>query len=722
MISLKKPIRINKKTINFGNLLLGMFMISLFSLFILTEQISSLNKDSNLILDKEYGCVSDKGDEINPDEYYIERLERLIDRPIASTNYVAKLSNSTLLGGSKNDGCNDIVIDNTGCAYITGYTYNGTTNFPTTPGAINTTHNGGQYDVFVCKISADGTKLLYSTFLGGSGGESGQSIAIDNTGCAYITGYTYNSTTNFPTTPGAINTTHNDNDGEKDVFVCKISADGTDLLYSTLLGGSGDDNAVSIAINNTGYAYITGTTYDSTTDFPTTPGAINTTHNGGLYDVFVCMINIDATELLYSTLLGGSGADTVSDIVIDDSGCAYITGTTYDSTTDFPSTPGAINTTHNDDGSGKNDVYVSKISADGTELLYSTFLGGSSEDVGEGIVIDNKGSVYISGYTYDSTTDFPTTPGAINKTKNENNGDSNVFVCKISADGTALQYSALFGSSYADTTYDLALDGSGCVYTIGITAIRSSDFPTTPGAINETLMDKAGGEAVFICKISADGTEMEYSTLIGGTGSDFGCCTAVNDLGSVYVAGCTPDSITDFPTTPGAINETHNDDDGETDVFVCKLNFEVNIFPNASLTVNATNIVEGQSVNFTFTGSKGNQPTNFQWNFGDSSKIFTPDSPTHQFMNKGNYTITLKITDFNGDMNLTEIKITVSELSTNGTCETCETCGTNGTVGNTGGGVEGLNLPIIIGLGTALGILTLSQIYSILLLKKKKKN
>jgi PKD domain len=583
MISLKKPIRINKKTINFGNLLLGMFMISLFSLFILTEQISSLNKDSNLILDKEYGCVSDKGDEINPDEYYIERLERLIDRPIASTNYVAKLSNSTLLGGSKNDGCNDIVIDNTGCAYITGYTYNGTTNFPTTPGAINTTHNGGQYDVFVCKISADGTKLLYSTFLGGSGGESGQSIAIDNAGCAYITGYTYNSTTNFPTTPGAINTTHNDNDGEKDVFVCKISADGTDLLYSTLLGGSGDDNAVSIAINNTGYAYITGTTYDSTTDFPTTPGAIN-------------------------------------------------------------------------------------------------------------------------------------------KTKNENNGDSNVFVCKISADGTALQYSALFGSSYADTTYDLALDGSGCVYTIGITAIRSSDFPTTPGAINETLMDKAGGEAVFICKISADGTEMEYSTLIGGTGSDFGCCTAVNDLGSVYVAGCTPDSITDFPTTPGAINETHNDDDGETDVFVCKLNFEVNIFPNASLTVNATNIVEGQSVNFTFTGSKGNQPTNFQWNFGDSSKIFTPDSPTHQFMNKGNYTITLKITDFNGDMNLTEIKITVSELSTNGTCETCETCGTNGTVGNTGGGVEGLNLPIIIGLGTALGILTLSQIYSILLLKKKKKN
>ncbi|MDD5689349.1 MAG: SBBP repeat-containing protein, partial [Caldisericia bacterium] len=233
---------------------------------------------------------------------------------------------STFLGGSSYEYGYDIAVDSSGCAYVTGYT--GSSNFPTTPGAYETTYNS--YDVFVTKFNSVGTALVYSTFLGGSSSDYGNGIAVDSSGCAYVTGYTYSS--NFPTTPGAWDRTYN----STEVFVTKFNSVGTALVYSTFLGGSSSDYGNDIAVDSSGCAYVTG--YTSSSNFPTTPGAYDTTYNSST-DVFITEINVTGTSLNYSTYLGGSGPDFGNGITIDSFGCAYVTGYTYSS--NFPTTPGA---------------------------------------------------------------------------------------------------------------------------------------------------------------------------------------------------------------------------------------------------------------------------------------------------------------------------------------------------------------------------------------------
>ena len=453
---------------------------------------------------------------------------------------------STYLGGSIWEQGREIAIDGSGNAYVTGITYS--SDFPTTPGAYDTSYNGGSWDAFITKLNSAGTDLLYSTYLGGSNDDYGSGIAVDGNGNAYITGMTESG--DFPTTPNAYDTTYN---GYADAFITKIDSTGTNLIYSTCLGGSNsNDWGFEIAIDGSGNAYITGYTYSS--DFPTTPGAYDTSYNGGYGDAFIAKINSTGTNLIYSTYIGGNDSDWGLGLAIDENGAVYVTG--WAGSSDFPTTLGAYDTSHN----GDNDVFITKIDSTGTGLIYSTYLGGNGDDAGYGIAIDGSGNAYITGYTYSS--DFPTIPGAYDTS---HNGNSDAFITKINPTGTNLIYSTYLGGSDSESIYgdypDIVVDINSNAYITGKT--MSSDFPITSGAYDTTYNGYADA---FITKLNFEGTDLLYSTYLGGSGGDYGYGIAVDGDGDAYVAGMTDSG--DFPTTPSAYDTSFN---GGIDVFITKI-------------------------------------------------------------------------------------------------------------------------------------------------------
>jgi hypothetical protein len=452
---------------------------------------------------------------------------------------------STYIGGSSIELGNDIAIDNTGNAYITGAT--GSTNYDITPGAFQTTYGGGVYDAFVTKLNSTGTALIYSTYIGGSNtnGDAGFSIAIDNSGNAYITGWTFS--TDYYVTPGAFQTT---NGGFSDVFVSKLNSTGTALIYSTYIGGSDNDYGTGIAIDGTGNAYITGST--GSTNYDITSGTFQTT-NGGFTDVFVTKLNSTGSGLIYSTYIGGSDNDVGYSIAIDGSGNAYITGTTY--STDYDITSGAFQTTF---GGGNTDVFVCKLNSTGTALIYSTYIGGSNTDVGFAIALDGSGNTYITGYTY--STDYDITAGAF---QTINGGFADVFVTKLNITGSGLIYSTYIGGGSVESGYSIAIDGSGNAYITGYT--DSTDYDITPGAFQTT---NEGSKDVFVTKLNSTGTALIYSTYIGGSDEDWGYSIAIDGSGNAYITGKT--YSTNYDITAGSFQTTKG---GGFDVFVTKLDF-----------------------------------------------------------------------------------------------------------------------------------------------------
>ncbi|MEK9134291.1 MAG: SBBP repeat-containing protein, partial [Pseudomonadota bacterium] len=299
------------------------------------------------------------------------------------------LAYSTYLGGSLTDYGYGIAIDSSGNMYVSGIT--SSTDFPTASPIQGS--NGGGLDIFVAKINAAGTSLIYSTYLGGSLNDSGcGNIAIDSSGNAYLTGYTYS--TDFPTTASPL---QGSLAGNRDAFVTKIDASGSTLVYSTYLGGSGYDYPCgwSIAVDSSGNAYVVGET--TSTNFPTV-SPIQASNAGG-YDAFVTKINASGSAFVYSTYLGGSGTDASWSIAVDSSGNAYIGG--FTNSTNFP-TVSPIQGSN----AGFYDAFVAKINASGSALVYSTYLGGSVYDEGYGIAVDSSGNAYISGNT--ASTNFQT--------------------------------------------------------------------------------------------------------------------------------------------------------------------------------------------------------------------------------------------------------------------------------------------------------------------------
>jgi hypothetical protein len=458
---------------------------------------------------------------------------------------------STYLGGSGasvGEGGEGIAVDGAGSAYVTGTAVSA--DFPTTAGAAQTTHAGGFADAYVTKLNASGSGLVFSTYLGGSGQDTGNGIAVDVAGIAYVTGVT--NSTDFPTTAGAAQTT---NAGNGDAFVTKLDATGSGLAYSTYLGGSDGDGGNGIAVDAAGSAYVTGET-GQTTDFPTTAGALQTAPAGSS-DGFVTKLDATGSGLVYSTYLGGGAADFVFDIAVDAAGSAYVTGGT---TGDFPTTAGALQTNY---AGGAFDAFVTKLNATGSGLVFSTYLGGGTEvgsDIGFGIAVDGAGRAYVMGRT--ESPDFPTTAGALQMAPA---GRSDAFVTKLDATGSGLVFSTCLGGSEVEFSGDIALDDGGSAYVTGQT--QSTDFPTTPGAAQTT---HAGDFDAFVTKLHPTGSRLVYSTYLGGSnGSDGGLGIAVDGAGGAYVTGVT--FSTDFPTTAGAFQTTHAAGEFNSDAFVAKI-------------------------------------------------------------------------------------------------------------------------------------------------------
>ncbi len=384
--------------------------------------------------------------------------------------------------------------------------------------------------------------LVYSTYLGGSDSESGWDIAVDTHGNAYITGYTYSI--NFPTVPPSYGTQIG---GTTDAFVAKIDASGTNLVYSTYIGGGFDDWSWSIAVDNFGNAYVTGQTWS--TDFPVV-SPIYGTHPPGGYIGFLTKINASGNSLVYSTfLLGCFGFG----IAVDSSENVYLTGQAW--SPDFPVVSPIYATS-----AGSTDAFVTKINALGNSIVYSTFLGGSSEDYGHGIAVDSAGNAYITGHT--NSIDFPTA----NPVQGNNAGglwSYDVFVTKINPTGSSLVYSTYLGGSGDDgSSYfgnDIAADSLGNAYVTGTT--WSNDFPLV-----SPIQGVYGGNAdAFATKINPSGSII-FSTYLGGSGEDRGYGIAADIHGNAYVTGFT-DSI-DFPTA-SPIQSIYK---GGADVFVTKIN------------------------------------------------------------------------------------------------------------------------------------------------------
>ena len=439
----------------------------------------------------------------------------------------------TYLGGSGNDSGLSVAIDSGGAAYLTGSTAsaNFTVNNPV-QGA-----NRGNSDVFVTKINSSGSALVYSTYLGGSGFDQGQGIAVDQAGNAYLTGVT--SSTDFNTRQPL----QPNNRGGGDAFIAKLSVTGGDLIYSTYFGGGGNDAAYSIAVDGAGAAYVTGIT--SSTNLPVQnplqPG------NRGEEDAFIAKINAAGSAIVYATYLGGSRSDAGAAIAVDSSGAAYVTGVT--ASTDF-NTRNALQATNR----GELDAFVAKISSDGSALSYSSYLGGSSSEFGNGIAVDGSGNAYVVGAT--ASTDFNISGAPL---QNANRGGFDAFITKINPSGSAAVYSTYLGGANSDMASSVAVDAAGVVYLTGSTT--SSNFP-----VKSAAQDKNHGSSdAFITAINAAGSALVYSTYLGGSDADIGNGVAVDGSGNIYVVGQT--ASLDLPVA----NPLQPAASGGLDIFVVKI-------------------------------------------------------------------------------------------------------------------------------------------------------
>jgi len=445
-----------------------------------------------------------------------------------------ELSYSSYFGDSGPDSGESIAVDTNLDAYVTGSTYS--SEFPTTNGAYDNTHNGNR-DVFVFKLDFLPTPptLEYSTFVGGPEHDFGESIVVDASGITYVTGYTYSLY--FPTTSGAYDNTYN---GMSDVFVFKLNPAGNgedDLVYSTFIGEAGREEGFGIALDASSNTHVTGWT--ESLYFPTTSNAYDDSYNGGSSDAFFFKLNPAGNgvdDLVYSTFMGGSFDEHGYDIALDAYGNVHVAGWT--SSSNFPTTSNAYDDSYNYGG----DVFVFILNSLGTDLIYSTFIGGTSGDSGNGISLDANGDAHIAGDT--SSSGFPTTPGAFSE---DINGGIDVFIFKF---GPEL-YSTYVGEEGYEVGRDIAVDVEGNAYVTGRT--NSIVFPENN--------DNNGKDDVFVFKLSSDGSDLIYSTLVGGEGNDWGLGIAIDTSRNAYVTGWTDSQI--FPI--------NNNNYGAPDAFVFKL-------------------------------------------------------------------------------------------------------------------------------------------------------
>jgi hypothetical protein len=500
---------------------------------------------------------------------YDQRLPLVID-PV--------LSYSTYLGGSNIDGANAIGVASDNTAFVAGGTFS--TDFPTAH-PLQPNHGGSDdfyRDAFVAKLSADGSTLLYSTYLGGKNEDVAYGIAVDFQGDAYVVGLTLSP--DFPVTPGSLNTLCG-GDGKcgasfnpnslivSNGFIAKLNPEGSALVYSGFIGNYENVIARSVAVDANNVAYVTGQTEANgiptgpTTPplFPITSSAYQPAFGGGVTDAFVMKISATGTTILYSSYLGGNVEDVGYGIAVDTNADAYVTGLTY--STNFPIKNGLQAT-----AGGAGDAFFSEVNTNASgsaSLLYSTYLGGAGLDQGNGIAVDTTGHAYIAGGTNSKPLPFATaTIGPIGV-------EGNAFVSELDPTKTgaaSLIYFTYLGGSLASSASGIAVDGGGNAYVTGSTVTVTTDFPTTAAVFQPKF---GGGNAdAFITKLGPGGV-LVYSSYLGGSNTDSGYGIAVDSSGSAYVAGQT--CSLDFPLS----NPLQAAPGGNCDAFISKVTIQTGL-------------------------------------------------------------------------------------------------------------------------------------------------
>ena len=480
------------------------------------------------------------------------------------------LSYSTYLGGTDYNYATGIAVDSSGYTYITGYT--SSADFPIS-GGVQSVFAGGScdtevntapcFDAFISKLNPQGTGLVYSTYLGGTGDDEGVRVAIDSSGQAYVAGFT--DSLDFPTAGplqgsnggGACGTTAYPTPCY-DAFVAKLTASGSNLVYSTYLGGTGDDFSSSIAVDSNGNAYVGGLT--SASNFPVTYGVLQASYGGGQFDGFVAKINPTGSSLVYSTYLGGNQEDHVNGLALDSVGDAYLTGQT--NSANFPVQAGfQPQYTAASCGSALSSIpcfegFVSELNPTGSALVYSSYLGGTAASYGSSIALDSSGAAYVTGWT--TSKDFPVTKGAYDTAWG---GTNEAFVAKIAPAGGAIDYATYLGDIYPDQANSIAVDGSGNAWIAGFT--YGGKFP-----LASPLQAASGGfYDATVSEFDSTGSTLLFSTYLGGTGDDAANGLALDSAGNVYVAGDT--FSPDFPVTPSAMVTGYTG--GSYDAWIAKI-------------------------------------------------------------------------------------------------------------------------------------------------------
>ncbi len=435
------------------------------------------------------------------------------------------LVTSTFLGGIGSDSGYAVAVDPQGNTYVTGSTES--TDFPTSSPFIPTLSNAGAgatSDVFVSKISPDGGRLIWSTYLGGSGRDTGYAVAVANDGSVYVGGVTESA--NFPQ---AKPTQTAYGGGVSDAFVAKIAANGTGVEWSTFVGGAQTDRGRGLAIDAGGNAYLTGST--SSADFP----AVSPQQPGPFtpddLDAFLVKVPAGGGGLAFATRLGGGGADHGLAVAVDGQGSAYVTGDTLSPAfpTVRPLQP-ASGASAGGAAATFPDAFVSKYNPAGSALVYSTFLGGADVDQGTAIAVDASGAAYVTGNT--NSSNFPTA-GPLQAVKGN---DHDAFVTKVDPSGAALVYSTFFGGSGADGANAIAVDRAGAAHVAGTTA--SANWPTT----KPVQGTKGGGNDAFVLKLDTTGRGPLFSSFVGGGDADAGMGVAVDGQGVLHLLGITSSS------------------------------------------------------------------------------------------------------------------------------------------------------------------------------------
>lgn len=437
----------------------------------------------------------------------------------------------TYLGGGASERINGMRWQPGSGVWVAGWT--GSTDFPATAGAFQTT---GGADGFVAKLDDTGSTLQFATYLGGNSGEEVRGIAIGPGATPTVVGFTHS--TNFPTTPSALQSVYRGASPFLDLgdgFVVRLNASGSALLAATYLGGAFDDILERVAVDALGNAVVAGWT--SSADMPATPGTFQPAL-GGLpvvqSDGYVGRINASGTTLQWGTFLGGGAGEQLLGVAIDGpSNDVVVTGWSIGA--DYPTTPAALRPT----SGGMIDAVVTRLNANGTAAVFSTYLGGIGEDAAATVRIAGNGTIWVGGFT--SSTNYPTTPAAPQPTLG---GQNDGFVSQLSANGQSLVFSTLLGGPGPDRVRDLAIAAPGIL----VVGECGDGFPVTPDAVQPTF--GSGVLDAFATLLTNGGAVRAWSSYFGGLGQDALGAVALDDGGIAVVAGWSFSS--DFPIAPAA--------------------------------------------------------------------------------------------------------------------------------------------------------------------------